>query len=131
MKKLLALIMAIAMVLCLCACGADNTDKPNVDNKPQSSQNETSSKEETTPKFEVTVTDADGNAVKGVMVQLCKDTCVPAMTDENGVATFNAEITDEHKLSVMSCPEGYEYTGEAEIYLEDGDTSYTLEISKK
>ena len=131
--KLLALILAFCMVLCLCACGADKngpTGNTPIDN-PTQTDTETSSKEETTPKFEVTVTDADGNAVKGVMVQLCKDTCIPAMTDENGVATFNAEITDEHKLSVMSCPEGYEYTGEAEIYLEDGDTSYTLEITKK
>ena len=133
MKKILALILAFGMVLCLCACGADKngpTGNTPIDNQTQT-DTETSSKEETTPKFEVTVTDADGNAVKGVMVQLCKDTCIPAMTDENGVATFNAEITDEHKLSVMSCPEGYEYTGEAEIYLEDGDTSYTLKITKK
>ena len=60
--------------------------------------------------------------------QLCKDACVPAKTDDNGVATFTIEVTDGYKLSVMSCPAGYEYTGEAEIYLEDGATEYTLEI---
>ncbi len=133
MKKLLAIILALGLILSLCACGTDSNG-PTA-NEPVNSQTqtdtETSSKEETVSKFEVTVTDTDGNAVKGVMVQLCKDTCVPAMTDENGIATFTAEITDEHKLSVMSCPDGYEYTGEAEIYLEDGDTEYTLEISKK
>lgn len=129
MKKIFALILALCLVFCLCACGGEVETKPNTDNQTQNEQ-PTSSKEETT-KFEVTVTDSDGNAVKGVMVQLCKDTCIPAVTDENGVATFNAEITDEHKLSVMSCPEGYEYTGDAEIYLEDGDTSYELEITKK
>lgn len=131
MKKLLALIIALGMILSLCACGDNETKTDDTDTKVQSSQTENSSKEETTPKFQVTVTDADGNAVKGVMVQICKEACVPAATDENGVAIFNVEITDGYKLSVMSCPEGYEYTGEAEIYLEDGDTEYTLEISKK
>lgn len=133
MKKLLAIILTFGLIFCLCACGADSngpTANEPVNSQTQS-ETDTSSKEDAVSKFEVTVKDTDGNAVKGVMVQLCKDTCVPALTDENGVATFNTEITDEHKLSVMSCPDGYEYTGEAEIYLEDGDTEYTIEISKK
>ena len=120
------------MLFCLCACGGDSngpTGNEPIDN--QNNNTQTSSKEDATPKFEVTVIDGDGNPVKGVMVQLCKDTCVPAMTDENGVAIFSEEITDGYKLSVMSCPEGYEYTGDAEIYLEDGDTEYTIEITKK
>ena len=124
--------MAYAMLFCLCACGGDSngpTGNEPIDN--QNNNTQTSSKEDATPKFEVTVIDGDGNPVKGVMVQLCKDTCVPAMTDENGVAIFSEEITDGYKLSVMSCPEGYEYTGDAEIYLEDGDTEYTIEITKK
>ncbi len=129
MKKLLAFVLAVAMVFCLCACGADSNVNEPIDNKNNSSQ--VSSKEETTPKFEVTVKDADGNVVEGVMVQLCKESCIPARTDANGVAIFNIEITDGYKLSVMSCPDGYEYTGEAEIYLEDGATEYTLEIAKK
>ena len=132
MKKIFALVLAFCMILCLCACGTDTngpTGNEQLNNKTDSTQ--TSSNQESTPKFEVTVNDADGNAVKGVMVQLCKDTCIPAITDDNGIAVFNAEITDGYKVSIMSCPEGYEYTGEAEIYLEDGDTSYTFEITKK
>lgn len=124
--------MAFAMLFCLCACGGDSngpTGNEPIDN--QNNNTQTSSKEDATPKFEVTVIDGDGNPVKCVMVQLCKDTCVPAMTDENGVAIFSEEITDGYKLSVMSCPEGYEYIGDAEIYLEDGDTEYTIEITKK
>lgn len=132
MKKLLAFVLAVAMVFCLCACGGDsnnsNANEP-IDNKNNSSQ--ATSKEETTPEFKVTVEDADGNVVEGVMVQLCKESCIPARTDANGVAIFNIEITDGYKLSVMSCPDGYEYTGDAEIYLEDGATEYTLEIAKK
>ncbi len=131
MKKILALILALAMVFCLCACGGDSNGPTGTEPLANQTQDDVSSKEEATPKFEVTVTDQDGNAVKGVMVQLCKEACVPAMTNDSGVATFSLEITDGYKLSVMSCPEGYEYTGEAEIYLEEGGTEYTLEITKK
>lgn len=132
MKKILAVILALGLIFSLCACGGDsNAPAGNnpIDNKNNSSQ--TSSNEDATPKFEVTVKDGEGNAVEGVMVQLCKESCVPSRTDANGVATFNIEVTDGYKLSVMSCPAGYEYTGDAEIYLEDGATEYTLEITKK
>lgn len=134
MKKLFAFVLTLCMIFSLCACGSQQDSNGPSGNEPignESSSAQVSSKEETAPKFEVTVTDAEGNAVKGVMVQLCKDSCVPAATDENGVAVFNFEITDGYKLSVMSCPEGYEYTGEAEIYLEEGATEYTLEIQAK
>lgn len=135
MKKFLALALSLAMVFCLCACGADKngpTGNEPIQNQTQNdTSSDSSSKEQTTPEFKVTVTDTDGNTVKGVMVQICKDACVPAITDDSGIATFKVEITDGYKLSVMSCPEGYEYTGEAEIYLEEGSTEYTLEITKK
>ncbi len=130
MKKLLAIILALGMIFSLCACGAD-TNGPTGNDPIDNQVTDTSSKEDTAPQFKVTVTDTDGNAVSGVAVQLCKEACVPAMTDADGVATFSVEITDGYKLSVLSCPEGYEYTGDAEIYLEDGDTSYTIEITKK
>ena len=89
MKKILTIVLAFGIIFALCACG-NNVNTPNTDvEKPNNTQ--TSSKEEAAPKFEVTVTDEEGNAVKGVMVQLCKDTCVPAITDDNGVATFNGK----------------------------------------
>lgn len=134
MKKLLALILALGMIFSLCACGGDSngpTGNEPVDNQTNNSQ--TSSEEETTPKFEVTVVDQNGDAVSGIWVQLCNESCVPKTTDENGVAAFDAEITDGYKLSVMTCPEGYEteYVGENYIYLEEGITEYTFEITKK
>jgi len=132
MKKIITLILAVVFCICLCACDSEQPETNQPQKEPASSQSEVSSnQEESMPKFEVIVTDADGNAVEGVMVQLCKDSCVPKVTDENGVAVFNVEVTDGYKLSVMSCPEGYEYVGDAEIYLEDGDTEYTLEIQAK
>ena len=128
--------MAVLMVLSLCACGADKTDTKTNDNIEQNSSSEledTSSEEAVAASFEVTVVDQNGDAVSGVMVQVCKDTCLPAMTNAEGVATFNLEITSDSKLSVMSCPEGYESENMDDnyIYLEDGMTEYTLEITKK
>ncbi len=132
MKKLLVLFTALCLVLCLAACGEGAGTAVNT------GPAETSSVAETTPavtdstaSFEVKVVDKDGKAVQGVMLQICKDTCIPMMTDENGVASFNIEVTDEHKLSVLSCPEGYVYSGEAEVYLEDGLAEYTVELDAR
>lgn len=144
MKKLLCAALVLVMAFCLFACGGDETATSSTPessaaasssspvSEPQSavsSEEESSEAEEAL--FKVTVVDGDGKALKGVMIQLCKDTCIPKVTDDNGVASFNAEITDGYKLSVLSCPEGYEYTGEAEIYLDSGITEYTIELSAK
>lgn len=128
MKKFLALILCLCMVFVLCACGADKNETETVSEK----KNEvTSAIKDTAPKFRVTVTDADGNKIEGVVLQMCKDFCLPARSDAEGVATFSLVVTDGYKLSVVSCPEGYEYTGDANIYIEEGATEYTLEITKK
>ncbi len=133
MKKIIAIVMALCMVFCLCACGADTTEDTNKTSKPQESQSDVVSKEEETAKFVVSVVDQNGDPVPNVMVQLCTDVCMPKPADENGVVTFDAEITDEHKISLSVCPAGYEteYVGTNYIYLEDGITEYTFEITKK
>ena len=139
-KRILTLFLGLAMLLCLVACGEEQNESSTPAAVSTESVNETSSEtsaesstEASLPaaaKFSVTVVDQDGTPVSGVMVQICKDSCMPAMTDENGVATFNIEITDGYKLSVMSCPEGYTYEGESEVYLDYGATEYTLTLSK-
>ena len=131
MKKILALILAFGMILCLCACGADANGPTGTE--PQNNQTETSSKEETVAKFKVTLVDQNGDPVPNTMIQICQETCVPKATDANGEALFDFESTDGHKLSLFSCPEGYEteYVGDNYIYLEDGETEYTFEITKK
>ena len=138
-KRLLALILGLTMLLCLAACG-EQTETSTPAESSAESVAETSSEasaeastEASLPeaaKFSVTVVDQDGNPVSGVYVQICKESCVFAMSDENGVAVFEAEITDGYKLSVLSLPEGYTYEGEAEIHLEYGATEYTLTLTK-
>lgn len=131
-KSLLALLLLGCMVFALISCtgGAANEDTTAADTTKAEETTEADTTEAAAAAFKVTVVDGEGNAVPGVMMQVCKDSCIPARTDDTGVATFAIEIEDGHKLSVLSCPEGYEYTGEAEIYLESGITEYTVEIAK-
>ncbi len=139
MKQIISALILVSVLFCLCACGETNDVSSSADNssavssQPEESKavsEEESSSPSVESSFKVTVVDQGGNPVSGVMIQICKDTCIPAKTDENGMATFNIEITAEHKLSVLSCPAGYEYGGEAEVYLDDGITEYTVEVVK-
>ena len=134
-----ALIIAIVVILVVCLGGKD-TEVNKDDDKTKVEQNDDKDKDDEKNEddadkeeaiFTVKVVDGDGTAVAGVVVQVCKDTCVPATTDETGVATFKLEITEGYKLSVLTLPEGYEYTGEAEIALTAGITEYELKIQKK
>lgn len=133
-KILLALILVGCMIFGLCACNGNKEEDTTVadttaaDKKPADTT--AADTTEAAKSFKVTIVDGDGNVVPGVIVQICKDACVPARSDDKGVALFNVAVEEGHKLSVMSCPEGYEYTGAREIYLEAGATEYTLEISK-
>ncbi len=133
MKKIIALIMAIGMMVCLFGCGSETNNNTDTPSQPKGSQNDVVSEEQETAKFVVKVVDQNGDPVPNVMVQLCTDICMPKPADENGVVTFDAEITDEHKISLSVCPEGYEteYVGTNYIYLEEGITEYTFEITKK
>lgn len=141
MKKLFALLAVLCVVFSLCACGGNSDSDENADNdvnvenqtdddlEDADVEDDSDDEEDTTAAtFKVTVVDEGGNPVQGCMVQVCKESCVPAITDANGVATFSIAIEDGHHLAVSSCPAGYEYTGEAEIDLEAGATEYTLTL---
>lgn len=143
MKKLFALLLVLCMAFSLCACGGNsdtNEDEQN-DNKVNSEVNDDDSEdassdeseeddeEQTQASFKVKVVDQNGNPVVSCIVQICKDSCMPQVTNAEGIATFNVEIEEGHYLSISKCPEGYEYTGEEKIYLEAGATEYTLEMT--
>lgn len=132
LKNLLALVLVLGLALVLCACGGETTDPQGDDDVVTTTTVEktttTTAPEASAASFQVTVVDQNGTPVPNVMLQVCKDTCVPAKTDDNGVATFSVEITDGYKLSVLSCPAGYTYGGEAEVYLDSGITEFTVEV---
>lgn len=137
---IVALIIAIVVILIVALGGKDTSndkddtdtkDKIEKEEKEDKDESEDESEDETEATFLVKVVDAEGNPVAGVTIQLSKDESLTATSDDTGVATFNVEITEGYKLSSVTCPEGYEYTGEAEIALEAGIKEYTLTVQKK
>jgi hypothetical protein len=115
MKHLLALVLALGLMLCLCACGG-NVDVPT-EPTTEATEPTTESTEPTTeaaaePTYVVTVVDDTDAPVAGAWVQLCLESCVPAMTDENGVANFFLDEAD-YKVSFTVMAPGYEYADDA------------------
>ena len=136
LTKIISLLIILCFAFCLCACGGDEESSVASSDASSDVSSEASveSSEEVSEEsseaaaFTVTIVDAEGNPVSGVMVQICKESCFPAKSDENGIARFSIEITDGYKLSVTACPEGYVYNGDAEVYLESGATEYTITL---
>lgn len=138
MKKVIALILALSTVFCLTACGNTQNGETETTNTPEQTngQETTAAPEETTEEtttedngmiqYTVTVVDEAGTPIAGAIVQLCLDTCIPGVTDENGVASFTVAEA-EYKVSFLSMPEGY--SAEAEnFYFEDGAHDMTITL---
>ena len=139
MKKMLVLALALIMVLCLCACGESNETPVETTTTPATSATisanggfaerptEGSSKTE----YVIKVVDTDGNPIAGAMVQICKDSCLPGVTDAEGVAKFAVAEDTGYKASFLAVPEGYAYADEiTEWYFEDGSFEMTIELQK-
>ena len=131
-KRLVTAVLMLALALSLVACGgnAGDTEKNNTQNSQQDdAQADKDTEEESeTPAvvYTIKVVDEANAPVANVMVQLCKDTCVPKMTDANGVAEFSVEeIADGYKANVTKAPEGYTYE-DGDVYFEDGATEVVL-----
>ena len=130
-KSFLVALLAVCLMLALCACGGS---EPAVDNGTEATQptesttTTTTASEVTTPTaptpadgqvlYTINVVDADGNAKEGVYVQLCKDTCVFAPTDSEGNAYF-CMPQDEYKVCFSEQPEIF-------YYFESGSREMTL-----
>lgn len=123
-KKLFIFVLTLVLCLCFCACA----DDANATNNNQSAIEEIKNNP---LRFSVTVIDNNGDFVEGVVLQVRKDFRVTARTNKEGVAFFPLITTSEYKLSVVSCPDGYEYTGVTNIPLIKDTREITLEITKK
>ena len=130
MKRLICLLLALMLAASLCACGGAETPATNpaeevVDDNPVE---ETPAVSDGKVDYHVQVVDTDGNPLAGVMVQICKDACLPGMTDATGTAIFHV-AEDDYKVSFLSLPAGYTYTTEeTEFYFEDGSNVITLTL---
>ena len=136
MKKLIALMLALVMLVSLVACGKtpeapvveDPTDPPAT--APQATEPAaTEPPANANPVYTVKIVDEAGNPVVGVMVQICQgETCLPGpVSDANGVVTFQVAEAD-YKVSFLGgVPAGYEYTTEeTEFYFENGSYEVTI-----
>lgn len=129
MKRMICLMMVLLLMLGLAACGGEEAPKAT---ETQPATDPAPVVQETTPvddgkvTYTVHVEDENGTALSGVMVQICKDACLPGMTDAEGNAAFTV-VEDDYKVSFLTLPAGYTYTTEeTEFYFEDGATEITL-----
>ncbi len=139
-KRLFALVLMLCMVVCLFGCGSGESSNNQSETSNQDSESkvdESSKKEESESSvddgkvtYKVTVVDEDNNPVASAMVQLCKDLCIPMLTNSEGVAEFK-QVEDDYKVSFAAMPEGYELTtDETEFYFEKGSTEMTITLKK-
>ena len=129
MKRMICLMMALLLMLGLCACGSEEAPATEpADAVVETPVVTTAATEDGKVTYYVTVTDEAGAPLSGVMVQICKDACLPGMTDASGTATFNV-LEDDYKVSFLSLPAGYTYTTEeTEFYFEEGSFEMTLTL---
>ncbi len=130
MKSIIMLILVMCLIFSLCACNDDTNENANEtteESSPISEPENSTTVEDDKITYTVTVVDEGNNPISGAMVQLCLDACVPSMTNESGVATFNLEAAD-YKVSFVTMPEGYSCEEEA-FHFEEG--SYELTITLK
>lgn len=135
-KKFSLLALVLCLLLSLCACGgseAPATEAPVIEapatEAPVVEEPETEATlAEGMAVYTITVVDEGGNPIAGAMVQMCKDSCIPGMTDGNGVATFTM-TEDDYKVSFLTMPAGFELVDEtSEFYFESGSTEMTITL---
>ena len=75
--------------------------------------------------YTVIVTDEAGNPVPGAFVQLCLESCIPSLTNAQGVASYaNMDVAD-YKVSFITVPAGYEMPSD-NFYFEKDTYEMTL-----
>ena len=101
MKKIISLLLVLAMMLCLVACGGK-------DKTPDTNEGEQQGTTETKVTYTVRVIDESGNAVDGVKITITPKggTAVPFPT-KDGVVEY--KTAKEITAAVTELPDGYEY----------------------
>lgn len=130
-KKILAAMLAVMVLLGLCACGDNEETKLSTEASVESTGAAPETTEATVSDGKVTYTikvvDENGKGIASVMVQLCKDSCMPGFTNADGVAEFKVEAADGYHASVTDMPAGYDYaTEQTEFDFASGVTEVTI-----
>lgn len=118
-KKLSVFCLVLCLTLCLAACvagGGEDTDGGST----TTTASTTTTTASDLPTYKVTVKTENGEPMVGVMVQICKDLCVPTVTDANGVATWQT-VEDTYKVSFLPNQTTLEGYAVEENYYFDGD----------
>lgn len=126
--------------ICLSGCGSDSNKEADATTTVAATEAATKATENKTEEpttadtkvvYSIKVVDEEGNVIPSVMVQICKDACVPGKTNDQGVAEFNVDEDPEYKASIMQMPEGYELVGDEEnFYFESGSKEVTITLKK-
>ncbi len=126
MKKMIATLLVLTMALGLAACGEDK--KPEETTVPNTTPAATTTAVETTPEetkssslvtYTAKVVDEKGNPILDGVAQICSETCIPDMTNEGGVFSWDVEKA-EYKVSFIKVPAGFVAE---EAYYFDGDAT--------
>lgn len=78
--------------------------------------------------YTVTVIDEYGNPISGVYLQLYLESCMPCMTNVQGVATWPNYDEEDYKVSFMMLPVGYS-SDVNEFHFEDGSYEMTIVLN--
>lgn len=135
MKRLVTVLLVLSLALCLAACGEDATTPATTTATPTPTTTvpvPTTTVDSTVYNYKVRVVDQDGNPIEGAYVIFCLEQCNFYMTNEEGWALIEAEITDGYQAHIMSLPAGYEGYTFSEEYtnFESGQTEMTLVATK-
>lgn len=133
-EKIAISVMILCMLFTLGACDSTNADDNEatatptvvVTPTPEAPTPSPTPEEDGKVTYTVKVVDEGNNPLANVMVQLCLDSCLPGMTDADGVATFHV-VEADYKVSVVTLPAGYEHVSDVtDFYFDEGSTEITL-----
>ena len=131
MKKLVSLVLVVAMMAVLatgCGGSSDNGNKNDTQTATETAAENTDSTADVKDDgYVVLVTDADGAPIVGASVQFCSDTqCMMGKTDDTGCAIFKVD-PGKYTVHVLKA-EGYVVTEEEYAVPEEyGIVSIVLE----
>lgn len=132
LRMILAAVLVLATMLCLCACGGGETNPTTTaaanDPTKTSPTNVPTTADDGLEEYKIIVLYPDGSPAAGVKVQLCLDELcqMPVTTNENGVAIYQMPEQDGYKVKLTKKLDGYVH--DDYIYYEAGAKEITIQL---